>query len=261
MYEITKRPLPIGKRRSGKKLDRVVFLVAHDTGNPGSTAKNNVDFYTRTAQDESASAHFFVDDISIVECVPSGFPDGQAEKAWHVGYGEPEDNLRFGDDANDCAIGIEYCHGPKINADEAYARYVWLHAQLCVQHGLNPITHIAGHFQLDPKRRTDPNFGLNKSGRTFEGFLKDVASSIGLPETHPTLSSWKSISPLPMVTSVSLKMRSSPSTSGIFLRTCVPGTPLYATRVKEDGEAVKRISRWYGNDQGVWWWSGGVQAV
>ncbi len=48
----------------------VRFIVAHDTGNPGSTAANNVSYYERSRNDQSASAHIFVDDKEILECIP-----------------------------------------------------------------------------------------------------------------------------------------------------------------------------------------------
>ena len=39
--------IPYGTRRTGQKLDTgsPIFAVYHDTGNPGSTAQQNVDYY------------------------------------------------------------------------------------------------------------------------------------------------------------------------------------------------------------------------
>lgn len=39
--------LPIGTRRSGQKLTsgKPIFAVAHDTGNPNTTAQDNVNYY------------------------------------------------------------------------------------------------------------------------------------------------------------------------------------------------------------------------
>lgn len=173
-YEITKQYLTSGsKRRSGIKMNRVRFLVAHDTGNPGSTAKNNVDYYERSKNEMSASAHIFVDDKQIIECIP--FLTGKPEKAWHVIYDVETDNKIFGDDANDVAGGIELCFGKQINLQEAYKRFVWVLAYACHVHALEPKSMITGHFLLDPKRKTDPKNTLAMLGKTMKELIQDVA--------------------------------------------------------------------------------------
>lgn len=175
-YEITHQYLTTGtKRRSGDHMGKVLFLVAHDTGNPGSTALGNVGYYEDSNNVMSASAHLFVDDKHIVECIPTGLLGNQKEKAWHVIYDVPTDNHLFGDDANDVAIGVEYCYGSNINAAEAYRRYIWTLAYLCFKYNLDPAKKITGHFILDPARKTDPKSGLKNSlNITFEQCLKDI---------------------------------------------------------------------------------------
>lgn len=161
------------RRRSMRPMSPGVrFVVAHDTGNPGSTAANNVRYYERTRDEMSASAHIFVDDHEIIECIPA--LTGPPEKAWHVLYGVPVDNRLFGFDANDAAIGVEYCYGGRIDADAAYARYVWVLALCCHRFGLDPSRTVIGHCRLDPRRKTDPVTGLAHSGRSYEGLLRDV---------------------------------------------------------------------------------------
>ena len=49
----------------------VKFVVAHDTGNPNSTAGQNVAYYEQSRNELSASAHLFVDDREIIECIPA----------------------------------------------------------------------------------------------------------------------------------------------------------------------------------------------
>lgn len=174
-YQIKQDFLPINtKRRSGKKISKVRFLVAHDTGNPNSTAKGNVTYYKNSANNESASAHIFVDDKEIIECIPAfKIP----EKAWHVLYNKPKDNQLFGYDSNDVAIGVELAYsvnGGKINNEESYKKYVWVLAYLCYFYELNPLKHITGHHILDPQRKTDPVNALSKMGKTYDGLLKDV---------------------------------------------------------------------------------------
>lgn len=165
-YTITQDYIKHGNARSGQKINKVKFLVAHDIGNGKSTAHNNRNYFHN--HQPSASAHTFIDDKYILEIVPLN------EKAWHVQYNKPNDNRMFGDDANDCAIGTELCHGGKIDFNEAYKRYVWYHAYLCKKFNLQPKKHIVSHKTLDPGRRSDPDHALNPHGITFNDFINDV---------------------------------------------------------------------------------------
>ncbi|MFH1551861.1 MAG: peptidoglycan recognition family protein [bacterium] len=179
-YNIIPRYItPNTKRRSGTLISpSVKFIVAHDTGNTNSTADNNVSYYQRSANEIYASAHIFVDDKEIIECVP--VLTGRSEKAWHVRYSVSGDNDMFGYNANDTAIGIEYCYGSNINSDESYKRYIWTIAYICFKFGLDPKKSIVGHHVLDPGRRSDPVNGLSKSNRTYENLLKDVVNEYSL---------------------------------------------------------------------------------
>lgn len=174
-YEITPRYLTGGSlRRPSLPIRSVRFLVAHDTGNHGSTAANNVSFYERSRNETEASAHIFVDDTEIIECIP--FLTGPPEKAWHVVYNTPIDNAIFGVDSNDCAGGVELCYGGSIDGDEAYKRYVWVMAYACWRYGLNPATDITGHYIVDPTRKVDPKNAFKPLGRSFTDFIADVVA-------------------------------------------------------------------------------------
>lgn len=174
-YSIKKQYLtPNTKRRPGIAMPKVKFIVAHDTGNPGSTAKGNVNYYESTHNKQSASAHTFIDHKEIIECIP--FLTGKAEKAWHVRYNVTTDNKMYGDDANDVAGGVELCWGKGIDFKEAYKRYVWYIAFACYKFGLDPSKKITGHEILDPGRKIDPSNGLKYGGKTFQQFLKDVVA-------------------------------------------------------------------------------------
>lgn len=160
------------KRRSGQKISKVEFFVDHDTGNPNSTARNNVDYYKRSANDMSASAHAFVDDKEVIICVPCL---QEPEKAWHVRYNVPNDNKIFGCNANDSAIGIEMCYFPddKKRTEKAYNNYIEFAVQLAKHHNVNPTKRV-GHFELDPSRRSDPNNALRYINKTYEDMKKDI---------------------------------------------------------------------------------------
>ena len=211
-YSIKKQYLTKGsKRRSGIKMPRVGFLVGHDTGNPGSTAEGNVGYYEGSRNVMSASAHIFVDDNSIVECIP--FLTGTPEKAWHVLYDVPRDNIMYGDDANDIAGGVELCWGKGINSKEAYKRYVWVLAYSCYKFKMNPAKAITGHEILDPGRKIDPSNGLKYMGISFHQLLKDVVD-----EYNECLGK-KSASVAPAVSGKTYKIQSGDSFWGIAQRT------------------------------------------
>jgi len=174
------------RRRSGLPLAKVRFIVAHDTGNPSSTARNNVDYYKRSANEESASAQLFVDDKQAIECIPALL--AKPEKAWQVHYGRTLDNIRYGDDANDCAIGVERCFGGKINDTKSYDNYVELLAYICFKFGLDPEKDIISHAELDPSRRSDPvmSFKMDKdpTSTTLGQLIKDVKERLGDDEVQ-----------------------------------------------------------------------------
>ena len=175
-YPIKTNYIPSGtKRRSGIKMvgGKPNFGVVHDTGNPGSTAAGNVNYYINSRNTMSASAHTFIDDKEIIECIP--LTTGTPEKAWHVIYDVVTDNQMFGDDANDRAGGVELCFGGSINFEEAYKRYVWYNAYTAYKFGFSP-TRFVGHHILDPKRKTDPENALKRYGKTYAQLLKDIVT-------------------------------------------------------------------------------------
>ncbi len=173
-YNIEKDYIEKGTlRRSGIKITggKPKFGVLHDTGNTGSTAKGNVNYYKNSANVMEASAHTFIDGKDIIECIP--MTTGTPEKAWHVIYDKPLDNKMFGDDANDIAVGIELCYGGSVDFEEAYKRYVWYSAYCAYKFGFEP-TQFVGHHILDPQRKTDPVNALSKYKKTYEQLLKDI---------------------------------------------------------------------------------------
>lgn len=170
MYDITQDYIRFGNARSGLKNHGIRFIVSHDIGKGGSTARQNRSYFHN--QQPSASAHTFIDDKEILEIIPL------YEKAWHVRYNVTKDNAMYGDDANDIAIGVELCHGGSINFEEAYNRYVWYHAYLCKRFDLDPRKDIVPHSFLDPGRRSDPQHALHPHGITWDEFINDVVNAL-----------------------------------------------------------------------------------
>lgn len=263
-YAITPRYLTgPSKRRPRRPLDPGVrFVVVHDTGNPGATAEQNVRYYERSRDEMSASAHLFVDDRQILECIPA--LTGPPEKAWHVLYGVPTDDRLFGFDANDAAIGVEYCFGAGIDADEAYRKYVWLVACICDRFALDPARAVVGHFFLDPQRKTDPVTGLARSRRTYEQLLRDIvaehtACRAGTEPTPPPLET----TPAGTVIATSrLNIRhGAPSRRAPVVQVVGPGSELAFIGLTRAGESVNGNPVWYCTAAADYFWSGGTTAV
>lgn len=168
-YTITRDYIDRGNSRPGTANSTIRFIVSHDTGNAGSTAYANRNYFDNVQP--SASAHTFIDDRYILEIIPLN------EVAYHVRNNVTTDNRLYGANANNAAIGVELCWGGNINFNEAYKRYVWYHAYLLDRFGLDPDEDIVAHSTLDPSRRTDPQNALRRYGISWNQFLADVKES------------------------------------------------------------------------------------
>jgi N-acetylmuramoyl-L-alanine amidase len=264
-FSITASYIPKpSRRRSGAMLGPVKFLVAHDTGNPGSTARDNVNYYINTCQTVApkltASAHLFVDDKEILECVPAIL--SKPEKAWHVLYAVAKDNELYGANANDNAIGVEYCFGGRIDDDRSYEKYVWVLAKLCYLYNLDPATSVVGHFFLDPKRKSDPVTGLAHSRRTYEKLLTDIVDEYRACTGQVSVPSFALVQGQgSVVSTVRLNVRNLPTTKSTLESTVAANTTLGFTGKVTNGESINNNPVWYQDVNGNYFWSGGVQAV
>ncbi|WP_430788512.1 peptidoglycan recognition protein family protein [Virgibacillus flavescens] len=165
-YKIERRYITNELARSGEKLESgdPEFFVAHETANNGATADNHYTYFQNITF--QASAHTMIDSTKILEIIPLD------EKAWHVQYQKTIDNMLYGDDANDAAIGVELCRTDDFS--KSYDRYRWYFAFLCTKFNKNPKEHIVSHSVLDPQRRNDPQSWLTPHGITWSEFISDV---------------------------------------------------------------------------------------
>ena len=202
---------------------------------------------------------FFVDDKDIIECIPA--LTGTPEKAWHVLYNLDSDNKLYGFNANDTAIGVEYCYGTKINADQAYDRYCWVMAYICYTFNLDPAKSVVGHFFLDPQRKSDPVTGLAFSRRTYEQLLRDVAimykECLG---EEPILTRIEEKHRVKSVGKLNLR-KGKASTRADIVKTLVAGEELDVVAYVSDGEVVNGNSKWFITNENSYLWSGGVQIL
>lgn len=105
MYYKKAKPISYSKN-SRKKEDTVEYIVIHNTGNNGDTAKNNVDYFASWNERE-AGAHFFIDQAGkIGRSIPMN------NIAWAVG--DNQKNINGGGSLkskvnNNNSISIELC--------------------------------------------------------------------------------------------------------------------------------------------------------
>ena len=115
--------------------DNIKWIVMHYTGNDGDTAKGNANYFANNSV--SASAHYFVDDISIYRSVPDEYT------AWSVGGSQYSDCGRTG--------GGRY-HGPTVEPVQQTAH--------------QPDGHDATQGE---GKQGDTQFPFVDSGLTFDG--------------------------------------------------------------------------------------------
>lgn len=123
--------------RPQKELKSVKGIVIHYTANPGSTAKENRNYFENLKNKRSkyASSHFVVGlDGEIVQCIPLD----------EIAYAS---NSR-----NDDTISIEVCHEDKSGKfnEETYDTLVHLVAWLCDEYGLKK-EDIIRHYDVTGK--------------------------------------------------------------------------------------------------------------
>ena len=136
--EIVERFLRVNEySRPGYELEEVNGIVIHYTGNPGTTAEANRNYFQSLAYDQTtyASAHFVVGlEGEIIQCIPL---DEQA----FASRGRNADT-----------IGIEVCH-PDAEGEFnsiTYESVVELTAELCRMYGLTE-EDVMRHYEVTGK--------------------------------------------------------------------------------------------------------------
>jgi hypothetical protein len=255
-------PCPCDRRPGHAITPGVRFIVAHDTSNPNATAKAHARWYCNAPNptqlappnNKVSSAHIFVDDHHILETIPA--LTGPPEQARHVLNSVPNDNKMFGYNGNAAAIGVEYCYGSNIDADQAYPRYVWVLALLCHTFDLNPLRHLVGHSVLDPGRRHDPGSALALSGRSYDQLIIDVKDCF--VENGGVIKPIEGVGPgAALRATVNLRVRRAPDRNAESVRTLRPGDTMRCVALVE-GDPVFGITTWCQIGDGEYCWSGGV---
>ena len=151
------RMIPIGLARKGFSLREINYIVVHYTGNPGSTAKNNRDYFAKP--DTAVCSHFVIGlDGEIIQCVPLN------EKS------------AASNNRNIDSISIEVCHideTGKFN-EATYNSLVKLVAWLCDNSSLTE-KNVIRHYDVTGKQC--PKYFVDHSGK-WEEFKNDVKEEL-----------------------------------------------------------------------------------
>ncbi len=145
MPAIIENLLKPGPNRPGTLITPQLVIV-HRTGNPGSSARQNRDYFN-TVKGVYASAHYCVDGREIIRCLP------ETERAHHCRG------------ANFTAIGIETCEPL---TPEIYRNTLELVIDICRRRGFQPTPqYVQPHSKYDPLNRAfDPfNWDAYTKGR------------------------------------------------------------------------------------------------
>lgn len=133
----------------------VKYIVIHDTGVKGQSAKDNANYFY--SENRGASAHYFVDENDIYEVVSPN------KKGWHIGDDRAGDSHDVGDLINNSnTIGIELC--PELDGTfkpETLANGAWLTQKLMKENKV-PAKNVVRHY--DASGKNCPQF-LNTDGK------------------------------------------------------------------------------------------------
>ena len=126
---------------------KIKYIVIHYVG-AVSTAKNNVDYFYD--KDRKASAHYFVDEKSIWQCVDD------SNIAWHCGGAK----VYYSDCRNGNSIGIELCCKKKSDGTWYFESQTLNNAIELVQylmklHGIK-IENVIRHYDVTHKVCPEP---------------------------------------------------------------------------------------------------------
>jgi hypothetical protein len=158
-YQITEKL--ISYNRSNQPLNPTI-LVIHSTADNGATAQNEFNWFN--TGNRNASAHYFVDDTSIIRTVP------ETEIAWHALY-----------TANHSGIGVECCEFTEMTKfTEVWNRALWLASDICTRWKI-PVEKVYSHHEVtimypqDHGTHTDPDEYFQAHGKSMDQFRHELA--------------------------------------------------------------------------------------
>lgn len=153
---------PYVTARRGTALKKVRGIVVHYTGNPGSTAQGNRDYFN--TEGSEVCSHFVIGlNGEIIQCVPL------------------DEISAASNDRNYDTVSIEVCHPDESGqfTDEAYSSLVQLTVWLCGKYNLGA-KDIIRHYDVTGK--LCPLYYAENPGE-WDKFLDDVKAELNQAKT------------------------------------------------------------------------------
>lgn len=152
------------KGNSGRK-----YIVIHYTGNKTDKATSNGNYFKNA--NRGASAHYFVDDTTVVQVV------SENDTAWAVGRNYGSNNL-FGKCTNSNSISIEMCSTNGRISDATYQNTVALVKSLMKKYNIDA-AHVVRHWDVCSKSCPGwTGWGANGCDASiWNQFKKDIVSA------------------------------------------------------------------------------------
>lgn len=168
MYQILtiKKNLTSSNYTIGKGTGRIDYIVVHYTGNNGDTAWANTNYFKSTFR--GASAHYFVDENSIWQCVED------KNISWHCGAYKYYNSCR-----NSNSIGVEMCSRKNNNTyyfkDQVVNKTVSLVKELMKKYNV-PLSRVVRHWDVSRKICPAPYCGNSKNDKAWNDFKNMLTS-------------------------------------------------------------------------------------
>lgn len=236
MFKVTKKHLKGNPyTRPGNKLGKVRGIVIHWTANMSSGADDEAHYRyfngNAILAESYASAHYFVDQDSILEVVPPN------EMAYHVGAQRYRTN-RLGSYPNNCTIGVETCVNVKgAGFKTAIDQSAQLCAKLLKDHGLK-ITDLYRHYDVTGK--DCPRYFVDNTTAKQFGY-KDAASAWAEFKALVTFYMVKKKTTTTKVKEAVKKVV--PATKKTYVEVTYPGSLAVRDKADFSAKAVKGVKR------------------
>jgi N-acetylmuramoyl-L-alanine amidase len=176
--------IPVNKySRPGIIRSETLGAIVHWVANPGSTPKENRDYFAGLAETgievRFASTQYIIGiDGAVLQTMP------EAEVAYHCGADEYTDEAKdaFGFycalplSPNLCTVGVELCHSDWTGefTDRTLESAVELFADICYRHNV-PTSYLMRHYDITEKNC--PNYFVDHPNEFYD-FRIEVAKSI-----------------------------------------------------------------------------------
>lgn len=138
----------------------IKYIVIHDTGNTTDSAEGNANYFG--GGDRQASAHYFVDDDSIVQVVED------VNAAWHCGDGHDKYGI-----GNHNSLGIEMCRVNGTVTPTTEVNTIELVKYLMKKYGVS-INNVVRHY--DASRKNCPSSFADNNWARWTAFKAKLST-------------------------------------------------------------------------------------